>query len=227
MKMEVYSLSHHENHNQKKKPNMECFVLNFHKRKLLGRYFSYINQQFSTKIIVPDGSRNKSSSLQFLCFYLDSNKKSLFTSVSNESYKKINNNARFLRVYSRFFLFLFLGGVNLLGNQIFERLDEYQYIYQEVDCLYTLYKNRFYRSIVASGGEIFNQPSQTVQHNLKWKGAEASIARNRFLRKKLKRYYLSIYQKFASTQTLGSAFLERIRKVQNTNQELDLLKRVD
>ena len=34
-------------------------------------------------------------------------------------------------------------------------------------------------------------------------------------------------QEFASTQTLESAFLERIRKVQNSKYETDLLKIVD
>ena len=34
-------------------------------------------------------------------------------------------------------------------------------------------------------------------------------------------------QKLASTQTLGSAFLDRIRKVQNSKYEHDLLKIID
>ena len=45
--------------------------------------------------------------------------------------------------------------------------------------------------------------------------------------KKFKRHKLSPAQKLASTQTLGSAFLERIRKVQNSKYETDLLKIVD
>ena len=40
-------------------------------------------------------------------------------------------------------------------------------------------------------------------------------------------YYLSSAQNLASTQTLGSALLERIRKVQNSKYETDLLKIVD
>ena len=54
-----------------------------------------------------------------------------------------------------------------------------------------------------------------------------SVAKKRLLRKKFKIHYLSSAQKIASAQTLGSAFLERIRKVQNSKYETDLLKIVD
>ena len=44
---------------------------------------------------------------------------------------------------------------------------------------------------------------------------------------KFKRYYLSSNQKQASAQTLGSAFLDRIRKGQNSKYETDLFKKLD
>ena len=114
-------------------------------------------------------------------------------------------------------------------SQILQRLDKYQYIYQEIDCLYTLYKHRFFSSIVISSGEVFNHLSFGVQHNLRWKGAEKtpSVSRKRLVRKKFKKHYLSSNQKFASTQTLGSAFLERIRKKRNSKYESDLFKIID
>ena len=40
------------------------------------------------------------------------------------------------------------------------------------------------------------------------------VAKKRLLRKKFKRHYLCSNQKLASTQTIGSAFLERVRKKQ-------------
>ena len=40
--------------------------------------------------------------------------------------------------------------------------------------------------------------------------------------KKIKRHYLCSNQKLASTQTIGSAFLERVRKLQNSKYEQDL-----
>ena len=54
-----------------------------------------------------------------------------------------------------------------------------------------------------------------------------SVAKKRRLRKKFKRHYLCSNQKLDSTQTIGSAFLERVRKVPNSKYEHDLLKIVD
>ena len=50
---------------------------------------------------------------------------------------------------------------------------------------------------------------------------------NDLFAKSSKKHYLSSNQKLASTQTLGSAFLDRIRKVQNSIYEHDLLKIID
>ena len=47
------------------------------------------------------------------------------------------------------------------------------------------------------------------------------------LRKKFKRHKLFSNQELASTQTIGSAFLERDRKVKNSKIEPDVLKMVD
>ena len=114
-------------------------------------------------------------------------------------------------------------------DQILQRLDKYHFTYQIVDCIYTLYKYRFYFNIISSRDEVFNQLNRAVEHNLKCRIPEKlpSVAKKRLLRKKFKRHYLSSAQKLASTQTLGSAFLERIRKIQNSKYETDLLKIVD
>ena len=122
---------------------------------------------------------------------------------------------------------LVLNGSSL--DQILQRLDKYHFTYQIVDCIYTLYKYRFYFNIISSIGEVFNQLNRAVKHNLKCRIPEKlpSVAKKRLLRKKFKRHYLSSAQKLASTQTLGSAFLERIQKVQNSKYETDLLKFVD
>ena len=114
-------------------------------------------------------------------------------------------------------------------DQILQRLDKYHFTYQIVDCIYTLYKYRFYSNIISSRGEVFNQLNRAVEHSLKCRIPEKlpSVAKKRLVRKKFIRHYLSSFQKLASTQTLGSAFLERIRKVQNSKYETDLLKTVD
>ena len=54
-----------------------------------------------------------------------------------------------------------------------------------------------------------------------------SVAKKRLFRKKIKRHHLCSIQKLAFTLTIDSAFLERVRKVQNSNFELDLLKIFD
>ena len=83
--------------------------------------------------------------------------------------------------------------------------------------------------LFTSIGEVFNQLNCGVQHNLRWKGAEKtpSVSRKRLNCKKFKKHYLSSNQKLASTQTLGSAFLDRIRKVQNSKYESELFKIID
>ena len=54
-----------------------------------------------------------------------------------------------------------------------------------------------------------------------------SVAKKRLLRKKFERHYLCSNQKLASTQTIDSDFLERVRKGQNSKYEYDLLKLFD
>ena len=114
-------------------------------------------------------------------------------------------------------------------DQISQRLRNFLFTYQTIDCLYTLYKFRFYSNVISSTGEVFNQLDRAVHHNLKWKGAEKMLKfpKKRLLRQKFKRHYLCSNQKLACTQTIGSAFLERVHKVQNSKYEHDLLKIID
>ena len=110
-------------------------------------------------------------------------------------------------------------------DQILQRLDKYHFTYQIVDSIYTINKHNFF----SSKGEVFNQLNHAVELNLNCRLSEklASVAKKRLLREKLKRHHLNSAQKLAANQTLASAFLERIRKVQNSKYESDLLKTVD
>ena len=167
-------------------------------------------------------------------FYSDYNAKSLFISVSENFYEKfivtqdycVSNNSSFGPVENCNFHLVLIGSSL---DQILQRLDKHHFTYQIVDCIYTLYKHRFYFNIISSRGEVFNQLNRAVEHNLKCRIPEKlpSVAKKRLLRKKFKRQNISSAQMIASTQTLGSAFLERIRKVQNSKYETDLLKFVD
>ena len=86
-------------------------------------------------------------------FYSDYCKKSLFISVSSDFYEKymIHKTIHVTQDYCvsthnslcslencKFHLVLI--GISL--TQIFQRSDKYVYIYQEIDCLYTLFKHR-------------------------------------------------------------------------------------
>ena len=171
----------------------------------------------------------------FPSFHSDYNENSLYISVSEIFFEKflvtqeycVSNHSSFCCSVPNCKFHILLIGSSM--DQILQRLDKYQFTYQIVDCIYTLYKYRFYSNIVSSRGEVFNQLNQAVEHNLKCSIPEKlpSFAKKRLLQKKFKRHYLSSVQKLASTQTLGSAFLERIRKIQNSKYESDLLKIVD
>ena len=78
-------------------------------------------------------------------FYSDYCKKSLFISVSSDFYKKYKethdycvSNHKTLCSFGRCKFHLVLIGISL--GQIFQRLDKYVYIYQEIDC-FTIYSN--------------------------------------------------------------------------------------
>ena len=73
---------------------------------------------------------------------------------------------------------------------------------------------------------LFHQLDLAVHHNLKGKEAEKmpSVEKKRLLGKIFKPHFLCSNQKLASTQTIGSDFLERDRKEQNSKYEHDLLE---
>ena len=104
--------------------------------------------------------------------------------------------------------------IGISFSEVLQRLDNYFYIYQEIDCLHTLYKHRFYSSIVTSKGKVFNQlgcitsKGKVFKHNLRWKraGKTPSVSKKRLVREKFKKHYLSSNQKLASAQILGSEF---------------------
>ena len=167
-------------------------------------------------------------------FYSDYNAKTLFISVSENFYEDffvtqdycVSNHSSFCPVENCKFHLVLIGSSL---DQILQRLDKYHLTYQIVDCIKTLYQYRFYSNIISSRSEVFNQLNRAVDHNLKCRIPEKlpSVAKKRLLRKNFKSHYLSSAQKPASAQTLGSVFLGRIRIVQNSKYETDMLKIVD
>ena len=92
-------------------------------------------------------------------------------------------------------------------NDLMQKLDTFCFTYQLVDCLYTLFKDRFDGKIVTKNGQVFDNFERAVRFN---------IAKKRLLRKKYKRHLLSSLQKTISTQTSGSVFADRTEQVKKT-----------
>ena len=119
----------------------------------------------------------------------------------------------------------------LIGNikKLLQKLDAFCFNYQNVDCLYTLFKYRFIDKIVIKSGQVFDNLQRTVQSNQQSRGVDRmpSIAKKRLLRKKYKKHLLSSFQKAKSMQTRGSDFADRIEQVKKTKFELQLIKNAD
>ena len=119
----------------------------------------------------------------------------------------------------------------LFGNiqELLKKLDTFCFTYQDVDCLYTLFKYRFSGKIIGKSGQVFDNVQRAVDFNHRNKGVDRvpSIAKKRLLRKKYKKLLFSSSQKAKITQTSGSVFAERIEKVKKTNFEFELMKILD
>ena len=119
----------------------------------------------------------------------------------------------------------------LLGNvqELLKKMDTFCFTYQQVDCLYTLFKYQFSGKVIAKSGQVFDNVQQAVDFNHRNKGVDRmpSIAKKRLLRKKYKKHLFSSFQKRKTTQTSGSVFADRIEKVKKTKFELELIKIVD
>ena len=119
----------------------------------------------------------------------------------------------------------------LHGNveELLKKLDTFCFTYQHVDCLYTLFKYRFSGKVIAKSGQVFDNVQRAVDFNHRNMGVDRmpSIAKKRLLWKKYKKHLFSSFQKTKITQTSGSVFAERIKKVKKTKFDLDLIKIVD
>ena len=119
----------------------------------------------------------------------------------------------------------------LPGNvqELLKKLDTFCFNYQHVDCLYTLFKYRFSRKVIAKSGQVFDNVRRAVDFNHRNKGDDRipSFAKKRLLTKKYKKHLFSSFQKTKTTQTSGSVFAERIEKVKKTKFEFESIKIVD
>ena len=104
-------------------------------------------------------------------FFSEYCQKSLFISVSSDFYEKyivtnnfcVSTHNSYCSLENCNFHILLIGS---FFDQILQRLGNFQ-AGQIIDCLYTLYKYRFYSNVISSTGEVFNQFDRAVHHNLK------------------------------------------------------------
>ena len=119
----------------------------------------------------------------------------------------------------------------LIGNlkELLQKLDAFCFNYQDVDCLYTLFKYRVSGKIVLKSGQLLDNLKKAVHFNQQNRGVDRmpSIAKKKLLRKNYMKHLLSSFRKTKSTQTSISVFADRIQQVKKTKFELELIKIVD
>ena len=103
--------------------------------------------------------------------------------------------------------------------ELLQKLDTVCFTYQHIDCLYTRFKYRFSRKVIAKSGIVFDNVKREISFNHKNRGMDKmlSIAKKRPLRKKFEQHFMSALQKTKSTQTSGSVFAEKSKKPTRLN----------
>ena len=114
-------------------------------------------------------------------------------------------------------------------NELLQKMDDLSFQYQTVDYLYTLYKHQFFVHTMDEAGLVFTQLKRAVRHNPENKFVEKlpSVPKKRLSGKKFMRHLLRAEQRKASTQTLRSSFFDRIRSLENSKYESELIKIID
>ena len=165
-------------------------------------------------------------------FYTNYSKNSLFICANTYENFIVSKEYRIARHDEKMcFLFNCRYDNFLVGNieDLLQKLAVFCFNYQQVDCLYTIFKYRFSGKIVVKCWKLFDNLQRAVHFNQQNRGVDrmTSIAKKRLLRKKYKKYLLSSFRKTKSTQTSGSVFADRNEQVKETNFELELIKFVD
>ena len=87
----------------------------------------------------------------------------------------------------------------LLGNvqELLKKLDTFCFIYQRVGCLYTLFKYRFSRKVIAKSGQVFDNVQRAVAFNHRNEGVDRmpSIAKKETLEEKVQKTFVQLLSK--------------------------------
>ena len=121
-----------------------------------------------------------------------------------------------------------LGNASLL-EELLKNSEKFCFIYQHVDCLYTLFKYRFCGNVIAKSGQVFDNVQRAVNFNHRNKGVDRrpSIAKKRLLRKKEQKAFIPFLPKEKKTQSSSSVFAEGVEKVKKTKSESEIIKIAD
>ena len=110
-------------------------------------------------------------------FYKKFCEKALFLSVSVKDYRPyivtseyvIDSNNSFCPLKTCRYHIVLISSSTEMWQQ---KLEDLSYLYQTVDCLYTLYKHQFFVKILEESGLVFTQLDREVQHNYENKFVE-------------------------------------------------------
>ena len=119
----------------------------------------------------------------------------------------------------------------LLGEieELVHKLDTFCSIYQHVDCLYTLFKYRFSKKIIAKSGIVFDNMQRATSFNQRNRGKDKmrSVAKERLFKKVSTSFSWVLSKRTNQPQTSGSVFSERVENAKKTKFELELMKIVE
>ena len=122
-------------------------------------------------------------------FYAKISEKSLF--FSPQTYEKyivckdyciVHHDDKTCSVPACKFYIILLGEI----EELLHKLDTFCFTYQHVDCLYTLFKYRFSRKVIAKSRNVFDNVQRAISCNQRNRGVVKmpSIAKKKLLRKK-------------------------------------------
>ena len=87
----------------------------------------------------------------------------------------------------------------LLGKvqELLKNLDTFCFTYQDLDCLYTLFKYRFSGKVIAKSGQVFDNMQRAVYFNHRNKGVDRlpSIAKKETLEEKVQKTFVQFLSK--------------------------------
>lgn len=163
-------------------------------------------------------------------FYKEYSKNSIYISTQSKNYDKFLINSKYCvanhntcTISNCTYHILIIGDV----DNILKRLDSLSFVYQSVDCFYTVYKHLFFNHVICQNGKVFELVDRAVNYNLNIRRIEKtpSIAKKRLFRKHYKQH--TEMKNTVSTQTPHSSFKERIESIQNSPYGFELFKIID